>query len=200
MTEREEIEGRFSTNLERVRGLVELYKGQSSRGQGRKAVMVADLLRVAVVLLHATLEDLLRSLAEWKLPTAPALSLEKIPFTTLDKPSDKINLAELARFRGRSVDEVIADSIEKHLERSSFNNLPEIMDLLGRIEIKVNFPKDVKGNLAIMINRRHWIAHRADRNWSSGAGHQSARTISRSIVERWIGAVETFGALVLERV
>jgi hypothetical protein len=200
MTEREQIEDRFSTNLERVRGLVELYKGQSRGGKGRKDVIVADLLRVAVVLLHASLEDLLRSLAEWKLPTAPVSSLEKIPFSTSDKPSDKISLAELARFRGRAVDQVIADSIEKHLERSSFNNLPEILDLLGRIEINVNFPKEVKGNMAIMIYRRHWIAHRADRNSSTGPGHQAARSISLADVEKWIGAVETFGASVLEPV
>ena len=62
------IRQRFGENLDRVRNLVSLYSSSVGVGQGRRTVQDADILRAAVVLLHATLEDLLRSLAEWKLP------------------------------------------------------------------------------------------------------------------------------------
>ena len=60
----------FEANLDRVRNLVNLYSASFGKGQGRRPGPDADILRAAVVLLHATLEDLLRSLAEWKIPTA----------------------------------------------------------------------------------------------------------------------------------
>ena len=58
-----EIEHRFADNLTRVESLVAAYDTQvAARGAaGRVAVPTADLLRAAVVFLHATLEDLLRS-------------------------------------------------------------------------------------------------------------------------------------------
>jgi hypothetical protein len=67
-----EIEIRFKSNLERVDHLVALYD-TATTGPGRRPVDKSDILRSAVVFLHATLEDFLRSLLEWKLPTAQAL-------------------------------------------------------------------------------------------------------------------------------
>ncbi len=193
MGEREEIETRFRANLERIVALMDLYATMVPTGQGRKPIPVADLLRAAVVLLHATLEDLLRSLGEWKLPTAPVASLDKIMMSVLEKSVEKINLAELAEFRGQTVDSVVARSIERHLERSSYNNLVDVMSFLARIGIKPDVPKNLRADLAAMMNRRHWIAHRVDRNQQSGRGHQRVRSISLSIVTDWIKAVEYFG-------
>ena len=52
-----------------------MYTTRAGTGQGRRSVQDTDILRAAVVLLHATLEDLLRSLADWKLPTAEPMLL-----------------------------------------------------------------------------------------------------------------------------
>ncbi len=200
MAEREEIEARFRANLERVRGLVDLYSTITPGGQGQKPVPVADLLRAAVVLLHASLEDLLRSLGRWKLPAVSPTLLDKIMVAVLDKSVEKISLAELAEFRGQTVDSILSQSIERHLERSSYNNLVDVMSFLTRIGIKLDVPRDWKSDLAAMMNRRHWIAHQVDRNQLSGPGHQKVRSISLSIVTGWIESVELFGLAILNQV
>jgi hypothetical protein len=74
------------------------------------------------------------------------------------------------------------------------------MSFLARIGIKPEIAKAGKAHVAAMMNRRHWIAHRADRNQLSGPGHQPVRSISVSIVINWIEAVETFGQAILGQV
>ena len=90
-----------------------------------------------MVLLHATLEDLLRGLAEWKLPTAPATSLDRIPLAGSGKPKERFALVDLAEFRGQTVDAVIAQSVDAYLERSSYNHPGEIArTYLAKIEVE----------------------------------------------------------------
>jgi hypothetical protein len=199
MTEREEIEQQFRANLERVTGLVGLYEEVAARGRGRKAVPDSDLLRAAVILLHATLEDLLRSLAEWKLPTASATSLERITFGGAKKGKEQFTLVDLAEFRGQSVDEVIARSVAGYLERSNYNHPGDVADLLRKIGVDYSMSKEMRDDLAIMMIRRHAIAHRADRNPLQGPGHQIARSISVALVKQWTKRVEGFGLAVLKK-
>ena len=59
---REEIEARYVLNLQRVRKLVQVYRDLAGPGSGRRPVETVDLLRSAVVFLHAALEDVLRTL------------------------------------------------------------------------------------------------------------------------------------------
>lgn len=50
-----EIETQFRENLKRVRNLIDIYEKKiTPGGQGRRPVGSADVLREAVVLLHAT--------------------------------------------------------------------------------------------------------------------------------------------------
>src|SRR5947208_1955802 len=113
MSMREEIQLRFQSNLQRVRNVVGVYASGSEKRKGRRAVQESDILRAAVVLLHATLEDLLRSLADWKLPTAPPEALADIPLAGT-KGKKTLGLQELAGFRGRRVDDVIALSVTEY--------------------------------------------------------------------------------------
>lgn len=198
MAEREEIDQQFRANLERVRNLVVLYEESVPGGRGRKPVPVADLLRAAVVLLHATLEDLLRSLAEWKLPSAPAASLERIPLTGSQKSKEKFTLVDLAEFRGLTVDSVIAQAVDAYLERATYNHPGEVADILDKMELKSEIDAGLRNDLAAMMSRRHLIAHRADRNPRAGVGHQMARSLSAALVKKWIRAVDGFGTLILE--
>jgi hypothetical protein len=193
MGEREEIEARFRANLERVQAFISEYESGVVGNPGRVTVLRADTLRAAVVFLHATLEDLLRSLAEWKLPTAPAASLDRIPLAGTGKPREKFSLVELAEFRGQTVDMVIAQSVETYLERSSYNHPGEIAELLAKIEVNYAIDGSLRNILAALMSRRHWIAHRADRNTVTGPGHQSTLSISVTLVKKWIKGVERFG-------
>jgi hypothetical protein len=64
------LEDRFHENLERVTDLVVLYDRVTGPASRRPSVQESELLRMAVVFLHAALEDLLRGVAEWRLPAA----------------------------------------------------------------------------------------------------------------------------------
>jgi len=192
-----EIETRFAANLERVRHLVDAYQGAAD-GQGRRPVVTTDVLRAAVVFLHATLEDLLRSLLEWKLPQAAAVHLKDVPLTG-KKPRSTFTLDDLAPFRGKSVDDLIARSVLENLERSNFNDPGEVEGVLERIGLPRVLLDPYRDKLGPMMKRRHWIVHRADRNTATGRGHHAAGTLQQAAVEAWSEALRQFGADVLAR-
>jgi hypothetical protein len=196
MNVRDEIEARFGDNLKRVRNLVDLYTAGSRKGKGRRTVHESDILRAAVVLLHATLEDFLRSLAEWKLPTGPAEVLAEIPLSGAGRGS-RFGLHELAAYRGQTVDEVIVKSVRQHLERSSYNHPGDIEATLAVIGCKIKIDKLDRSELAAMMARRHWIAHRLDANPEKGSGHHRVKSLANSSVTVWIAAVERLGREVL---
>jgi hypothetical protein len=50
-----------------------------------------------------------------------------------------------------------------------------------------------------MMARRHWIAHRVDRNPMKGMGHHPVKSLSHPTVARWLDAVERFGQDILTR-
>jgi len=182
--------------LKRVRNLVSQYTATSKTGSGRRAVLETDTLRAAVVLLHATLEDLVRSLAEWKLPAATPDVLAEVPLSG-QKRGAKFGMQELAAFRGQTVDEVIARSVSEHLERSSYNHPGDLEATLVAIGCKIKIERDKRVELAAMMSRRHWIAHRLDRNPKKGSGHHRVKSLSILVVNRWIEAVERLGREIL---
>jgi hypothetical protein len=169
----------------------------AASGQGRRAVAEADVLRAAVVFLHATLEDLLRSLLEWKLPQASAHHLKDIPLEG-KKPRTSFTLDELAAYRGTTVDDLIKRSVSASLEESNFNHPGEVDRVLDRIGLPRATLDPYRGKLGPMMQRRHWIVHRADRNTASGRGHHSARPLQQTTVETWRRALEQFGGDVLK--
>lgn len=190
MTMKTEIQTNLEKNLERVGGLVKLYQ-DSADGQGRRPVGSADLLRSAVVFLHATLEDVLRSCQEWKWPQASEEYFEKVPFAGT-KGKTTTTLLQLAKHRTKSVQDLIDEAVAESLERSNFNNLGEIKTALGRIGAAESVLDPYGAFLEPMMRRRHHIVHRADRNEMRGAGHHAARPISRDDVTAWRDAVRGF--------
>jgi hypothetical protein len=192
-----DIESRFAENLERVRHLVDVYQGTAA-GPGRRPVETTDVLRAAVVFLHATLEDFLRSLLEWKLPLAAAVHLKDIPLAG-KKPRSTFTLDDLAPFRGTSVDDLLARSVLENLERSNFNDPGEVEGVLERIGLSKALLDPYRDKLGPMMKRRHWIVHRADRNTATGRGHHAAGALQQAAVEAWSDALKQFGADVLAR-
>jgi hypothetical protein len=189
---------RFGANLERVTNLVSIYTSNAGTGQGRRTVRDTDILRAAVVLLHATLEELLRSLAEWKLPAAEAGAFADLPIAGANGRT-KIGLHELAQFRGQTVDEVVAKSVSEYLEKSSYSHVGDSKEILEKIGLDATMDKRHAGDLAALISRRHWIAHRVDRNPKRGSGHHPVKSISTQSLSKWIAAVAMFGTNVLSR-
>jgi hypothetical protein len=191
------IEERFRSNLDRVRKLVTLYERESGFVSGRPTVHESDILRAAIVLLHSSLEDLLRSLAASKLPGASDDVLRQIPFPGGDGRKTTLTLGDLAAYRGRVVDQVISVSVEAYLSRLSLNNTDDVAKLLGQIGLNPSLIAPHANNIQAMMKRRHHIAHRVDRDESPGRGHHQARSVSKSLVEKWIASVERLGRSLL---
>jgi hypothetical protein len=198
------LEEQFRVNLDRVRNVVILYDRVTGPSPGRPSVQESELLRVAVVYLHAALEDLLRGLAEWRLPAASADVLSQIPFAGGDGRRTTLTLGDLVAYRGRPVENVLTRSVIAYLARSSYNNPDDIARLLGQIGLSQEARKRLMAAqaapLSTMMSRRHQIAHRLDRNEASGRGHHAATSLGRTMVEKWIGVVRQFGKELLDEV
>lgn len=198
---RQIIENRFELNLERVRNLVSIYRNHlSGAGGGRRGHQTTDVLRAATVLLHAALEDVLRSLAYWKLPQTNAAVLESIPL--VGGSATKFNLGSLAVHRGKTIDEVIKESTDASLERSNYNNRREVLNLLASIGLNAAPLQQYMAALEETMLRRHQIVHRADANSNPrpGRGNHRVATIAPGKLNGWITNTEKFVQAVLTQV
>lgn len=196
---KQEITDRFALNIARVNNLVAFYKNQlAGQGQGRRGHKETDVLRAATVLLHASVEDVLRSLAYWKLPAATTQVLDQIPFA--GGTAMKITLGTLSAQRGKSVDEVIKESVNASLERSNYNNALEVCSLLKSIGLNTAPVQPHLDALEIAMKRRHQIVHRADANPTLGQGNHRVASISPATVNRWVANTENFVQAVLAQV
>ncbi len=190
----EKIRDNLEHNLARVESLVRTYENHpDAQGQGRKSTEVLDILRAAVVLLHASLEDLLRGIAYWKLPTASQNVLNNIPLVGHGPTAKKFLLGDLAAFRGRTVDEVVTQSVNAYLGQSNYNNTDDIASLLTSVGVNVAQVNATFGDLQALMDRRHQIVHRADRQMQViGSGDHEVRGINKDTVRGWANAVDQF--------
>lgn len=177
------IRKRTHENLDRAKNLVEVY----DRANGNPSLHDTDILRAAVVFLHASLEDCLRSIAYEKLPLATQREL--------NKTEQKVLLSKIAEYRDRTVDELVKDVIEEYLGRKTYNNSDEIKAALKALAIEI--PGDVISDTESAMQRRHKIVHRADRGEKESGEIGSIALIRTSQVTRWIGEVERFVDAVL---
>ncbi len=159
----EEISNRFNRNISRVENLVRLHASVlSEEPENTKLEQGDDILRAAMVFLHATLEDFLRSVLAWRLPDSASDEIDKIPLLgQMQKTPAKFNLGSLVPFKGVTVDQLIKDSIYEHLDKwVSFNDVAQIHAALKISGINLD-DFDFK-TLASVMSRRHEIVHRAD--------------------------------------
>lgn len=186
---REDIVTRYEPNLARVRKLVDAYRAIAGPGPGRRSLDTIDVLRAAVVFLHATLEDVLRTLLARRWPTAgPEHPFDGIPVAPGRR--DRVTLTDLASHRGKSVDDVVRESVNAYLERSNFNNVADVKTAMQRAGLDFEAIAPQASSLAAMMTRRHQIVHRADRQEIGGSGNHAAASLGISTVEAWISAVE----------
>jgi hypothetical protein len=193
---KEQISQRLQENIGRVKNLVGIYHTHlQGSGSGRRGHLETDVLRAATVFLHATLEDFLRSLSYWKLPVAKKDVIDKIPLVGSKGNASKFFLGELVAHKGKSVDTLIKESVDQYLEKSNYNNIEEIKFLLASIGVdsaKINNEIDA---LIDIMNRRHQIVHRADIDNTGGQGNHRVKSISVTVVNKWIESVEIFGSI-----
>ena len=196
----EDISALFDRNIERVENLVSLY---GKKGPGRKNAKDTDILRAAVVLLHASMEDFLRSLLISRIDHFDNKTLNKFPLSGQSgKAPQKFLLGNLADHRGKTVDELIVDAVTVYLEKfSSFNNLGDIKNALNQcgIEKRIVEGHDF-GVLPDMISRRHNIVHKADRNENiGGQGNHRVNSVGVHTLNNYVAAVKALKGFIEER-
>ena len=193
---------RLPDNIARAHNLVSVYQALAGAKPGRRSVGVTDVLRSAVVLLHASLEDSLRSLARAYLPHAPPDVINSIPLKRSGGSSraEKFSLGHLAEHRRKTVDELIDESVEACLDRSNYNNSTEVAVLMTNLRLDPQPVQHFFGDLDRMMQRRHQIVHRADCATTTGRGRHQARTIQQQTVEGWISTVVNFQQAVLHQI
>lgn len=190
--------GRLAFNVRRVESLV----AAAVESTATSPPLGEDILRSAVVLLHATLEDYLRTLAGAYLKFAPREALDGIPLAGQRRErAEKFLLGALGDFRDRSVLDLIALSISEHLERRTFNNIEDIVALVQHLGCEIDELKPFFSNIGAMMARRHVIVHRADLAMDQHPRKTAALgTIEPTDVSRWAEAVQAFALLTTNRV
>jgi hypothetical protein len=181
---------RFYQNASRVASLIELYEDLLTPPVARDH---PDILRAAVVLLHATLEDFLRGLAASHLPLAGEAALNTVPLasTATGRP-EKFLLGRLAAHRGKSVDQLLQESVDQFLERSNFNSSDEIAAFLTNLGLDIDNIRPTFSRLEPLMRRRHQIVHRADMFRPSPSENELAQPITAAEVREWADAARLF--------
>lgn len=160
----------------------------------------AEILRSVIVLNHAYLEDFLRNVALWLLPLAGEEALNEIPLSGNGR-AEKFSLGKLAHHRGKSVDSLIRESVAGYMERSTFNNVTDVMSFLKSVGVTIPRENDssttsppqlpvtdeVLSHVESMMQRRHQIVHRGDRIRDRGL-----QEISEGEVLTWLVATLNF--------
>jgi hypothetical protein len=150
-----------------------------------------DILRAVVVLIHASLEDFLRTLAERFLPYADEKTLNSIPLAGLSGRAEKFALGKLVQHKGKSVDRLIQESVQEHLNRSNYNDIQEVASLLESLGFDLSEQRASFPTIDAMIKRRHQIVHRGDIVKSGNSGH-SVAPMSLGDVMKWAKTTYAF--------
>jgi hypothetical protein len=149
-----------------------------------------DILRAAVVLIHAHLEDFLRTIAGVLLPVGDESFLNSIPLAGLKGRPEKFSLGKLVQHKGKSVDDVLRESVSEYLDRRTFNNTEEITQLLGELGVDTSKVNECFPAIQQMMKRRHQIVHRVDRIRPDDPTVLEAITPDQ--VEAWVEAATKF--------
>lgn len=163
-----EILHRFRLNFNRIVNLAEFpasfLLGHPEIRTPKGAVWFQDICRAAVVLSHASFEDALREIARVKLSESPAEILDDIPLVGISRAGQprKFSLGMLNKHRGKTVDQLIRESIDEFLDRTSFNNSKDVSNMLEKIGVDLIGIRKYFKDLDEMMERRHQIVHRSD--------------------------------------
>lgn len=176
------IRERTLENINRVKNLIKIYERIKDDKNGHNT----DILRAAVVLLHAALEDCLRSLSYLQLPFASP--------DELNKTQCRVQLGKIAEYRDKTVDELITAITFEYLEHVTYNSQADISKTLKSLGITIQ--QFDLSQLDTAIKRRHIIVHRADRADKEGGGRITP--IQAAHVLRWVDQVERFIEVVFD--
>lgn len=196
----EDTFNRFHSNLGRARSLGVVYLQLVGKGQGRVAVQYSDILRSAVVFLHATLEDLLRSLEEaharrqLRSGVTDYPSIAFVLDSTQDLRKEKISVGDVVKHHyNKTVEDVVRLALDREFSTRTYNKPIDVIQAITRLKLDTSGATLSASTLQAMMQRRHQIAHRADHNPIRGRGQHIALPLPRALFETWLDTVSKLG-------
>jgi hypothetical protein len=177
------------TGLLRVSHLVSVYvevRKKHNKARGRVWTHLSDILRAAVVLCHASLEEFLRGIVyiegDWN-----DEFLQKVPLPGDRRPfgGERFCLSDLRRFEDYKVADLIEESVYEHLRKRSFSRVEDVVWALRVARIPTKALESFFPRIDALMQRRHSIAHTGDIDEELGKGHHSTKSISLKTVEDW---------------
>lgn len=203
----EELRRRFDTNLERCTGILESIPlfDQEPRGNVQE-----DMLRAVVVFLHASLEDLLRSILSFHYQhhpiQLPEVRRKKDESQAADDSSTILSSSRKQKRRdvwdkvvafdhSKSVSDFIDAEIREYMRFVSYSSASEISTFFADTGLRVENLRRFTEHFVSFFGRRHDIVHYADMDRSSMSPMPA--TIDLETVVLWRSVVEEFGQLVI---
>jgi hypothetical protein len=193
-----ELDRAFSyalTGCHRVETLVKIYneaRAARDKSSGKVFTHLSDVLRGAVMLCHAHLEQLLRDLIYLEADRKPEF-LKKIPLPGSDhKRAERFSLAELASFQDQSISKLIDTAVRESLSKRSFTTVEDVVWVLKSCELGLDEYKEFFPSMSTLMDRRHHIAHTADLDTVPGRGKQITRSLSAKSVRDWNSNIQRF--------
>lgn len=124
---------------------------------------ISDVVRATIVFLHSSLETTLREILRLSLKDGADISYVPLAGQSdFRNRKEKFSLADLAKYRNKSVSEVIDASIDEYLSGVSFNNSKDITDTFTKLGFPQSTLQKYYPILDEMIERRHQIVHEGD--------------------------------------
>jgi hypothetical protein len=194
---RDHVRRRFKFNKKRLVRLLGVHTQLVSVKTNSVTKEHDEVLRAVVVLLHATLEDLIRGILTWKAPDLLPAFLDQIPFLPEKGKDLKVSLGSLASHRGKSVDDIIRAAVLAQLSKQTFNNPGDIKAAITYAGIKFKMTEPQRKTLGAAMQRRHDIVHQSDRKTLSDTDHGAPRSIDAAEVKRWLDNVIEIGDAVI---
>ncbi len=149
---------RFDLNMGRVENLVEIFERLEENNAKSR-----DVLRAAVMLLHASLEDVLRQLLLYRLPKSTSVEMLRMFFTDQHGKVEKMEIGELARLHKVKVEHEIWSRMTKKLSNSNYGDKSDVIAALKILGFDENDVQPRVEPLGDLMSRRHLIVHRSDR-------------------------------------
>jgi hypothetical protein len=199
---KEIIKASFFNNIQRVRDLTQLHLALLAFPAQNSILYSEDVLRASIVLMHATLEDLLRGLFKWKIPEKGVEQWNKIPLIGISDRNQPKNflLGNLQAHRSKTIEELFLLSVDEYLNYTNYNKVPDIDILFKDVGIESKSFDEFYGLLGEMMERRHNIVHRADREHPLDANGSSLARIEYTTVVAYLENLVGFGERVFEKV
>ena len=186
-----ESNSRIATNLRRADNLIDFAENYFPKDS--PSPTKDDILRGAVVFLHATLEDFLRYIGCRYIPSGGEDVLNRISLIGSSDRPEKFFLGKLAKHRDRRVDQLIAESVEAHLDKRNFSNTDDIADFLKSVEVPNSVVDKCYRSLSELMTRRHEIVHKGDLKATvNQEDERDPEPIDASKVREWYEAVLQF--------